>query len=159
MTETYKQHKEIMEEIKNNLGNTTDNEVIKPIHAAFQITRTIMFFVDYNVNEDKSHYFATHAALFNRPKSDYNRGGQCQESVLPHNSDAYRFFRKWDTLHLRELTDEQYNDLKGDISRLQEKYNSIVLGEPYNNVPFNQAKKLSMLKLKKKQPSKRNESV
>lgn len=141
-----------MEENNNNIVNKiADIKRFSPIHAAFQITRKIMLFVDYNVREDNTRYFATSAAVFNQPKTNYNRCGQCQESVLPHNSLAYRFFKEWDKHHLSDLTETQYNILLMDISVLQTKYNSVILGEPYEYVPFNQAKKLSMMKLKKQQ--------
>lgn len=114
----------------------------KEFEYTFQITKTIVFEVNYHtVGSNKSPYFSTSAAVFNRPKSDYNRCGQCQNDVLFGLS--MKFFKKWDELHLKDLTVEQYNNLIVDIELLKHKYNFI------DNVRFSNIRELSKLPLKK----------
>ena len=82
----------------------------------FQITKKIIF----EVSNDR--YFATSAAEFNRPKTDFNMCGQCQDAALPDGA-ARTFWEKWDTKHLSHLNAEDEQELMKDIDVLKEKYN------------------------------------
>ena len=85
---------------------------------AFCISRTRVFFVEYYTLSTNSHpYFTTSAAEFNRSKTDYKRGGQAQEDVC--TGSARKFWRKWDALHCKDLTSEQYAELLQDIEELK----------------------------------------
>lgn len=122
-------------------------ETINPIHTAFQITKKIIFFVDYNVREDKTHYFSTSCCVFNQPKTDYKRCGQCQEDILPDYLIAYNFFEKWNKYHLKSLTTEQYNKLLNNIKELEQTYNYIIQNKN-DHIPFDKIKTLSKLDIK-----------
>lgn len=91
---------------------------------SFQLSRTEIFVVSYKtVGSNPRPYFSTSAAVFNRPKTDFTRGGQCQDDVLKSHRAAMRFYKKWDAFHLRDLTAEQYQDLMADVEVLKERYN------------------------------------
>ena len=128
-------------------------DFIKPFPTfsmVFQITKTIMFEVNYHkVGSNTNPYFSTSAMVFNRPKTDYKLCGQCQASVLPTASVAKMFYKKWDKHHCKDIMDgETYKKLLCDLDGLKEKYNYI---ERFDNrrLTFYQLKKLSMLPLKK----------
>jgi len=70
-------------------------------------------------------YFATSGCVLNYIRSDYNRCGQCQHDILQKGSLFYKFFEKWDVLHTKSLTMEQFNELKQDIEELKEKYDYV----------------------------------
>lgn len=124
----------------------------KEFLAVFQVTRTITFDVEYYTLGSNSHpNFTTSANAFNRPKTDYNQGGQCQESVLPHASKAYKFYKKWNGKHLEDLTELEYEEMVADVETLKNQYNYII-EEPSKNhssISFYNCKELSMMKLKK----------
>ena len=128
-------------------------EYIKPFNTfsiVFQITKTIMFEVNYHkVGGNKDPYFATSAMVFNRPKTNYKECGQCQASVLPIASTAKMFYKKWDKYHCKDIMDSEiYKELLSDLDKLKEKYNYV---ERFDNVDvtFYQCKELSMQPLKK----------
>lgn len=90
---------------------------------AFCIDKTTVFEVDYyTLGNNKAPDFSTYAAKFNRPKSDWSEGGQAQERLLPVGSPARKFFDKWDHLHLHDLTDEEYSEIRTDIEELKRAY-------------------------------------
>lgn len=66
--------------------------------------------------------FTTSAEKWNKRRTDIDRGGQCQEDVLPQDSVAMEFYKKWDPMHLQVLTDDQYNEMIKDLEKLKEKY-------------------------------------
>ena len=79
---------------------------------AFCIDKTTVFEVEYKtLGGNKAPYFSTSAEKFNRPKTDWSMCGQAQERLLPRGSVARRFYDKWDRLHLKDLTDEEYAEL------------------------------------------------
>lgn len=82
----------------------------------FQITKKIIF----EVSNDR--YFATSAAEFNQPKTDFDMCGQCQDVLLP-NGAARTFWEKWDTKHLSILSPTEAKELADDIEKLKQKYN------------------------------------
>ena len=114
----------------------------KEFKYTFQITKQIVFQISYyTLGKNKSPYFSTSACVFNRPKSDYTQGGQCQEDVL--TGVSLEFFNKYDCLHSLDLTFEQYNSIVNDIEELKEKYNWI------DNQNFYGIRDLSKMNLKK----------
>lgn len=120
--------------------------------SAFQITRKIIFEVKYyTLSNNKNAYFSTSANELNQPKTNYSACGQAQARLLPKNSIAFRFWKKWDKKHLEDLSGDEYTSLIADINVLKDKYNYIFIKldetqKPYNpNIPFYAIKKLSML--------------
>lgn len=126
---------------------------IKPFPTfsmVFQITKTIMFEVNYHkIGSNTNPYFSTSAMVFNRPKTDYKLCGQCQASALPIASSARMFYKKWNKYYCKDIMDsETYKELLSDLDELKEKYNYV---ERFDNIDitFNQCRALSMLPLKK----------
>lgn len=94
--------------------------------AAFQLDKTTIFEVRYSTVSSNQHPdFATRAGKLIRSKRDYSSGGQCQERVLPKNSEAYRFYKKWDVEHLHTLDVQKLAELEEDVSKLAQSYNHI----------------------------------
>lgn len=108
----------------------------------FQITKKVIFQVSYyTLGSNKNPYFSTSSAQFNQPKTDFNRCGQCQKDVLFGN--VKKFYFKYDSLHLMDLNDEQYQNIINDIELLKDQYNWI------DNQKFYNQKDLSKMELKK----------
>ena len=83
-------------------------------HYAFQIDRMTIFEVDYyTLGGNKKPYFATCANRFARSKRGFTECGQCQERLL--YGPAKTFYHKWDPMHLKDLTSEQWYELVADI--------------------------------------------
>lgn len=124
---------------------------MKEFHMAFEISRTKVFEVSYYTLGSNQHpYFSTSASIFNRPKTDYNRCGQCQKEVL--TGKAYKFWHKWDNKHLKDLTEEEYKTMLQDLEELKNVYNYIEkFGEKgfSKGFTFLDLKELSMQKIKK----------
>ena len=98
--------------------------MMKEFQAVFQISKTIIFEVNYyTLGSNKDPHFATSAAQFCGSKRDYSRCGQAQKSLLPPCSAAMRFFRKWDACHLKSLTQAQYDEMRTDLEELEAAYN------------------------------------
>lgn len=133
------------------MENNTEFSKPFPIFSmVFQITKTIMFEVNYHkIGSNTYPFFSTSAMLFNRPKTDYEGCGQCQASVLPIASSAKIFYKKWNKYHYKDIMDgEIYKELLSDLETLKEEYNYV---ERFDNIDFtfNQCRALSMLPLKK----------
>jgi len=108
----------------------------------FQITKKVIFEVSYyTLGSNKTPHFATSAAVFNQPKFDFNQCGQCQKDVLFGN--VLKFYYKYDSFHLLDLNDEQYQNIINDIELLKGQYNWI------NSQSFYNQKDLSKMELKK----------
>ena len=129
---------------------------MKEFVATFQISRMVLFTVDYYTLGSNGHpYFSTDASQFVRNKRDYNRCGQCQNDVLPKGSVARKFFKKWDKHHLHQLTDEQLSQLQEDLEMLKKSYNYMIMeqdvfgNEHRNYFNFYECKELSMMEVKK----------
>lgn len=128
----------------------------KEFISVFQITKTIMFEVNYyTLSDNENPYFTTSANVFVRNKRDYKQSGQCQKDVLPKGSIAKNFFFKWDKYHLNDLNNEQYEDLMKDIEDLKNAYNHIFIEKDTfrnlnSNIHFLDVVALSKLDLKKK---------
>ena len=126
----------------------------KEFLSAFQITRTTIFEVEYYTLGSNSHpYFTTSAEVFNRPKTDYNCCGECQKEVL--SGAAYRFYKKWNVYHLKDLTESEYEEMMKDMQILFDTYNYIFYDKTKDEnkdkqfISFYSVKNLSMLKVKK----------
>lgn len=92
----------------------------------FQITKLVIFGVEYyTLGNNENPYFATKANEFFKNKRDYKRCGQAQDQLLPENSIARQFWKKWDKKHLKDLSDDEYREVVKDIEELKEKYNYI----------------------------------
>lgn len=120
--------------------------------AAFQVTRTIVFEVEYGaITSNKEWHFSTGAAQFNRPKTDFNHCGQAQNDLLPHGSAARRFWKKWNEHHIKNLTAEEYAEMRADMEALKVAYNYIekCADHPSHYISFHELKTLSMLPVKK----------
>lgn len=102
-----------------------ENE-LQDFSMAFKITNMVVFEVRYNhVGSNKDADFATSAMQFTRNKKSYTSAGQCQEEVLPKESEAYKFYQKWDSKHLHSLSVEEYSDLMKDLETLKSNYEFI----------------------------------
>lgn len=129
----------------------------KEFISAFQITRKIIFEVEYyTLSNNKHAYFSTSANELNQPKTDYSICGQAQYDLLPKYGKAFRIWKKWNEKHLKDLNDAEYNLLITDINELKNIYNYIFVEldetqKPYSpNIPFYAIKKLSMLDIPNK---------
>ena len=124
----------------------------KEFKILFQISKMVLFEVSYyTLGNNNNPYFTTSAMRFIRSKRGYNMCGQCQKNVLEGKS--FKFFNKYDNLHLKDLTTEEYNNIIEDIQELKENYNYIevvrdTFKDSYHNFSFYQEKELSMLKVK-----------
>lgn len=99
---------------------------MKEFMYCFQIDKMRVFEVEfYTLSINKTPYFSTSASRFIRSKRDYSECGQAQENILPQNSAARRFYDKWEHLHLHNLTQEEYTEIKTDIEDLKIRYNYI----------------------------------
>ena len=121
---------------------------------AFQITRKIIFEAEYyKLGNNPTAHFSTSASEFNQPKTDWKQCGQAQETLLPKNSLAYKFYKKWDKKHLQDLTEEEYNELIKDIEILKSKYNYLEQEQDEKlyktHISFYDLKELSKQKIKK----------
>ena len=117
-------------------------------HFAFQISRMIVFEVNYyRCGNNTNFHFSTSAAQFNQPKTDYNHCGQAQKELLKGSGKAMTFYKKWDGLHLKDLTPQQYELMLVDIEVLKETYNFI--SSDKDDIRINCLRTLSKLKVKK----------
>lgn len=122
------------------------------IHYAFQITRMVIFEVNYYYcGNNTQPYFSTSAFKFNQPKTDWSEGGQAQERLLPRLGWAYQFYKKWDVWHLKEIPKDKMEELAEDIVLLRHCYNSLRFFDRYGSghIPFYLEKKLSMQDIKR----------
>lgn len=127
----------------------------KEFHAVFQITKLIMFEVNYyTLGSNRTPYFSTSANKFSKSKFTYTHAGQAQKELLPKGSIAEEFYKKWDPWHLKVLTDEQLEDLFKDLEPLKEKYNFLYKqqdsdGTDFPGYNYYSVRELSMQPLKK----------
>lgn len=127
-------------------------------HAVFAISRMVIFEVNYyTLGDNKKPYFTTSAHEFNQPKTDWRSGGQGQERLLPKISNAYRFYKKWDSKHLHDLSDNEFLEMFSDMNELCTTYNFLYMDDTNpkwkwykdNGFAFSQTKALSMIPFKK----------
>ena len=101
---------------------------MKEFNACFQMSKMILFNVSYyTLGNNQNPYFVTSADEFIRSKRDFCRGGQAQEALLKGFPEAYNFYKKWDVFHLKQLTQEQYDEMRKDLCVLEQKYNTLLL--------------------------------
>jgi len=126
----------------------------KEFHVTFALSKTKMFNVSYyTLGSNNSPYFSTSADIFNRPKTDWSQCGQCQKEVLKGYLTAMKFYKKWDEKHLKQLTDEEYQELISDIEELFNKYPHILEQQTdrhLEDIRFNRIKDFSMTVYRKK---------
>lgn len=126
----------------------------KEFISVFQITKMFVFKVNYyTLSSNENPHFTTSGGHFIRSKRDYDSCGQCQD-MLPKGSLARRFFSKWDSKHLTQLTDSELEDLKKDVEELKNKYNHIIIEKDSfrnlnSNIPFYDIVELSKMDIKK----------
>lgn len=93
----------------------------------FQITKAIVFNVGYFTQDEKNGpHFVTSAMRFMRTMNECGRAGQCQEEVLPCDSKALAFYKKWRQMQNRSLTQEEYHMAMEDIGVLEDCYNYLL---------------------------------
>lgn len=129
------------------MEHITETE-LKSFHYAFQLSKTTIFNVSYyRPGNNRNKHFTTSADHFNLPKSDYDRCGQGQNDLLIGFPIAMAFYKKFDPLHLKDLTDEQYTEISEGIAKLKTAYNYLH-NEGNNDFSFSDSRTLSMQKLK-----------
>lgn len=96
----------------------------KEFQFVFVVAKGKLFEINYRTLATNAEpYFATSAAQFNKPRTDFNRCGQCQYDILwGEATKAYDFYKKWNKLHLKDLNDEQYTQIVNDIEKLKSTY-------------------------------------
>ncbi len=131
---------------------------MKEFVSAFQISKTIVFEVEYyTLWNNESPHFTTSAAQFCRSKKDYTRCGQAQKALLNPETVARAFFDKWDRLHLHDLNPEEYADLQNDLENLKENYNFIFRELDENSKPYNPSFRFRTLaEFTKQKPKRKN---
>ena len=113
---------------------------MKEFSFCFQMSKTILFTVSYyTLGRNKNPYFVTAAYEFTRSKRDFRKAGQYQEDLLKRFQIAYKFYKKWDFFHLKQLTQEQYNEMRKDLYILEQKYNSLLV-EMEDGIKFDPAR-------------------
>ena len=101
---------------------------MKEFNVCFQMSKMILFRVSYyTLGNNQNPYFVTSAYEFVRSKRDFCTIGQAQETLLKEFPEAYNFYKKWDVFHLKQLTQEQYNEMRKDLRILEQKYNNLFL--------------------------------
>lgn len=119
--------------LSNSLSMEQTNEILKangmPTYEdaftiAFRVKKKHFFIVEFG--DVKFHaqqpHFSTSGGILNHIRSDWKQCGQCQPHILPKHSLFRKFFDKWDILHTKRLTMEQYKELLQDLKKLKEKY-------------------------------------
>lgn len=130
------------------MNNTTTQTAIElsSFHYAFQISRKIVFEVNYyRLGSNSTKHFSTSAAQFNQPKTDFNHCGQAQKELLKGAGAAMSFYKKFDPLHIKDLTEDQHTDILAGISKLKDKYNWI---ESDNDIRLSDLRDLSKMPVK-----------
>lgn len=102
--------------------------IMKEFNVCFQMSKMILFEVSYyTLGNNRNPHFTTSACEFIRSKRDFCRCGQAQEDLLKKFQTAYSFYKKWDIFHLKQLTQEQYDEMRKDLLVLEQKYNKLLL--------------------------------
>lgn len=125
----------------------------KEFHMVFQLSKTILFEVEYyTLGDNPSPHFSTSAEQFTRSKLDFDCCGRCQPRLLVGYPEAMAFFKKWDVHHLKDLSDEAYSEMVTDLAPLCAKYNYLLKEHtkttPVGGYYFENLKDFSMNKLK-----------
>ena len=105
--------------------------------AVFQLSKMRVFNVEFYTLSTNSHpYFATQASEFIRSKRDYSTCGQAQDYVTKGFTTARNFWQKWNPMHLKDMTEEQYTEMVSDLETLKKKYNYILLELDESKKPY-----------------------
>lgn len=117
-------HSQSMEETNAILNENNLASYENAFVYTFRIRKKVEFTVAYGdlKYHTQTPYFSTSAGQLNHIRSDYNTCGQCQNEVLKASPFAMKFYKKWDNLHLKVLTKDQYKELLVDIEELKNKY-------------------------------------
>ena len=111
----------------------------KEFLMAFQLSKLVIFEVNYyTLGSNEKPYFSTSANEFCRNKKDFYRCGQAQDDLLPKNSVAMQFYKKWDNKHCQDLTIDEYNEMVKDLEQLKARYNFIeeIPTKYHNHISF-----------------------
>ena len=118
-------------------------------HVAIALNRIIIFEVNYyTFGKNKYPHFSTLAFKFNQPKTDWSEGGQAQDRLC--FGPAKKFYLKWNKCHCKDMTDEEYYEMRKDLNELLKvfSYYIIKVQEPGEgeliHISFYQKKELSM---------------
>lgn len=127
----------------------------REFHASFQITKFVTFNVSYyTLGDNDKPYFTTSATEWSKNKKTWYKCGQCQEDILPEDSMAKLFYRKYDEYHLHDISQEVYDSLYTWIETLTTEYNYILRfkedGEILRDISYREEKELSKSKLKRR---------
>lgn len=105
---------------------------------AFIIGRDV-FSVSYHKHKGNADYdFTTQAGVFNHPRTDFNRGGQCQDEVLPKTGTAREFWEKWHKKHLQPLTNDEMQELRKDLQEMEKEYPFVKVEDSCYDVNFSE---------------------
>ena len=119
-------------------NNNKIEDYEKSFGYSFRIAKRVFFFVEFGAVKcsTQNPYFATSGGELNTRRTDFERCGQCQSELLKHrNSKAMKvFYEKWDKLHTKALTYEQYEDLMVDLETLKIAYPYVQGTRFYNAV-------------------------
>ena len=125
----------------------TQSTELPSFHYAFQMSKKVVFELNYyRLGSNKNKHFITSAAQFNQLKTDFNHCGQAQNDLLKGHTKAMSFYKKWDSVHIQDLTSQQHADMLNDIEILKNKYNFI---SAESDIRFSDLKTLSKLTPKK----------
>jgi hypothetical protein len=93
-------------------------------HYLFQVTKQIIFQVDYYRLGNNTHkHFSTAATELSRNKSGIVCCGQAQDELLKEHPQALFFYLKHDSKHLKDLTPAQHQEMLQDLEQLKQRYN------------------------------------
>lgn len=110
----------------------------KEFIAVFQLSKMRVFEVEYyTLLSNSSPHFTTSANEFISGKSDWGRCGQAQDYVLKGYPTAMAFYKKWDPMHLSDLTEEQYAEMRSDLEALCQRYNYMLRELDESKRPYN----------------------
>lgn len=126
------------------MNTKAKNTELASFNFVFQLSRTIIFEVNYyRLGDNGDKYFSTSAAAFNRPKTDFNQCGQAQDTLLKGFTAAMAFYKKFDPLHIKDLTAAQHAEVLAGIEALKAKYNFIQRDGDYG-INFSDSRALSI---------------
>ncbi len=113
-------------------------------HLAFKISNRITFEVSYyRLGSNKEKYFTTSASELNRNRNDYDSAGQGQEGLLTRYPNVFKFYKKYDSLHLKDLTESQYNEIVNSLNELKKVYPQYIEKNSDEDIRFSEIVELS----------------
>lgn len=106
---------------------------LKNFRYLFQISKSILVGVDYYKEKNKKIYVLS---VHNFTEGNFVNKASDYKKFLEEGIPARKFFDKWYTLQGKELTEEQYQEIKKDIKELKEAYNYLENLNCCINPPF-----------------------